>query len=51
MSSISRVESNILSILIGLAGIFSFIASVYFYILPESVKNTVFGLNDNQKAQ
>ena len=47
MSSISRVDSNITSILIGLAGIFTFVASAYFCILPASIKNTVFGIHEN----
>ena len=47
-SSISRVDSNITSILIGLAGIFTFVASAYFCILPDSVKNTVFGIRETK---
>ena len=50
MSSISRVDSNITSILIGIAGIFTFVASAYFCILPGSVKNTVFGIHENPKS-
>ena len=49
-SSISRIDSNLNSILIGLAGIFTFVATAYFCILPASVKNTIFGINETQKA-
>lgn len=51
LSSISRVNSNLVSILIGLVGIIIFVATVYFYILPDHVKNKIFGLNENQKAR
>ena len=49
-SNFSRVNSNYLSIIVGSASILLFLALVYFVILPDHVKNRVFGLNENQKA-
>ena len=50
-SNFSRVKSDYLSIIVGTASIILFLALVYFAMLPDHVKNRVFGLYENQKAR
>lgn len=44
--NISRVSSATVSILIGVALIIIFLANAYFIILPDHVKNRLFGMDD-----
>ena len=46
----SRVSSHWLSLIMTLLAIIIFIAVSYLLILPDHVKNRVFGLNENPKA-